>query len=494
MDVMCLIGCLGRLLFYVGLFVCAPIIALLFIVRIIIRRRSASLLEDLKSPQSGDVGSSKRRLVVGFFHPYCNAGGGGERVLWCTVRALQARYSFIKCVVFTGDVDVNDSEILEGARKRFNVELNNDIRFIFLKKRRWVEAKTWPFLTLVGQSLGSIVLGLEALWSLAPDVYIDTMGYAFTLPLFKWLGGCRVGCYVHYPTVSTDMLSKVRDQESGYNNRAFIARSWVLSYVKLLYYRVFAIMYRLAGTCSDVILVNSTWTYDHIVSIWKRPHVTFTVYPPCNTKTLTEIPLEDRQSVTGYFDIVSVAQFRPEKDHKLQLEAFHKFYKELPKAEKSKVRLILVGSCRDGSDNDRVDDLRHMVDKLGIHSSVYFKLNVPFDELMHLLASATIGLHTMWNEHFGIGVVECMAAGAVVLAHDSGGPKMDIVISWQEKPTGFLASDAVGYAKEMRRIFNMKPQKRMEIRQRARASVEHRFSEEAFEANIVRQTECLFAW
>lgn len=26
---------------------------------------------------------------VGIFHPYCNAGGGGERVLWCAVRALQ---------------------------------------------------------------------------------------------------------------------------------------------------------------------------------------------------------------------------------------------------------------------------------------------------------------------------------------------------------------------------------------------------------------------
>ena len=28
-------------------------------------------------------------VSVGFFHPYCNAGGGGERVLWCAVRAVQ---------------------------------------------------------------------------------------------------------------------------------------------------------------------------------------------------------------------------------------------------------------------------------------------------------------------------------------------------------------------------------------------------------------------
>ena len=33
----------------------------------------------------------------------------------------------------------------------------------------------------------------------------------------------------------------------------------------------------------------------------------------------------------------------------------------------------------------------------------------------------------MWNEHFGISIVEMMAAGLVVVAHNSGGPRMDIV-------------------------------------------------------------------
>lgn len=29
---------------------------------------------------------------VAFFHPYCNAGGGGERVLWVAIKAILARY------------------------------------------------------------------------------------------------------------------------------------------------------------------------------------------------------------------------------------------------------------------------------------------------------------------------------------------------------------------------------------------------------------------
>lgn len=42
-------------------------------------------------------GRKKRRgnekyFHIGLFHPYCNAGGGGERVLWCAVKALHNRY------------------------------------------------------------------------------------------------------------------------------------------------------------------------------------------------------------------------------------------------------------------------------------------------------------------------------------------------------------------------------------------------------------------
>ena len=34
--------------------------------------------------------------VVAFFHPYCNSGGGGERVLWAAVSAIQNKYNHLK--------------------------------------------------------------------------------------------------------------------------------------------------------------------------------------------------------------------------------------------------------------------------------------------------------------------------------------------------------------------------------------------------------------
>ena len=50
--------------------------------------------------------------IVGFFHPFCNAGGGGERVLWAAIRATQKRWPKAVCVVYTGDHDVNKASML----------------------------------------------------------------------------------------------------------------------------------------------------------------------------------------------------------------------------------------------------------------------------------------------------------------------------------------------------------------------------------------------
>lgn len=38
-----------------------------------------------------------------------------------------------------------------------------------------------------------------------------------------------------------------------------------------------------------------------------------------------------------------------------------------------------------------------------------------------------IGIHTMEYEHFGIALVEMMAAGLITIAHNSAGPAMDII-------------------------------------------------------------------
>ncbi|KAL3879469.1 hypothetical protein ACJMK2_031766 [Sinanodonta woodiana] len=458
--------------------VCIGFILLFTIAVLLLRywvhRRSRHLLPHLKVSQKGET-----IVTVGFFHPYCNAGGGGERVLWVAIRALQQRYPYVKCVVYTGDTYTSDQNILEKARQRFNIVLPKPVEFVFLKRRPWVEATKYPIFTLLGQSLGSIVLGFEALLSYVPDIYVDSMGYAFTIPLFRYFGGCKVGCYVHYPTISTDMLERVSQREATFNNASFVSQSAFFTYIKLIYYRLFAALYGLAGKRSDFIMVNSTWTFGHIKSLWQAGDRTVIVYPPCDVTEFIKISL-NRTSENELQNIISIAQFRPEKDHQLQINSFYEFLMKHTPLERLRYRLLLVGSCRDQNDLNRVEQLQVLCKELKIKDYVDFKLNVSFQELMDLMASSVIGLHTMRDEHFGIGVVELMAAGTVVLAHNSGGPMLDIVTTYNGNKTGYLANDVRSYADAMETIFKLSDEDKLKIRTNARQSVT-RFSESEFE-------------
>jgi len=421
-----------------------------------------------------------KRPTFAFFHPYCNAGGGGERVLWVAIRSIQKRYPHIQCVVYTGDTDAQPDDILARASQRFNIILPSRVEFVFLQYRSFVEASKYPYFTLLGQSMGSLVLGLEALYRFVPDTYMDTMGYAFTLPLFRYLGGCPVSCYVHYPTISTDMLDRVTARVAAHNNRQVISSSPLLSWCKSQYYKLFAYSYGVAGSRAKVVMVNSTWTSDHINSLWGVPAKTHILYPPCNIAEFMDIPLSHTRSKS----VLSIGQFRPEKDHPLQIKSFCRFVSGLADKEAEDYKLILAGSCRNEEDNMRVESLRKLAKSLNKGHLVEFRLNVPFSELKQLLAASMVSLHTMWNEHFGISVVEGMAAGTVMLAHDSGGPKMDIVVKHDDKPTGFLASDEESFAASMKKIFSMSDTDRELMCQNARDSLS-RFSEDEFDSIFV---------
>ena len=37
------------------------------------------------------------------------------------------------------------------------------------------------------------------------------------------------------------------------------------------YYHLFSGLYSLVGRCADLVLVNGTWTYNHIVAQWRQP-------------------------------------------------------------------------------------------------------------------------------------------------------------------------------------------------------------------------------
>lgn len=125
---------------------------------------------------------------------------------------------------------------------------------------------------------------------------------------------------------------------------------------------------------------------------------------------------------------LSVGQFRPEKDHAMQVRALAELRK-LSNTRKSSgndtpnglsyssfddVRLVILGSCRNDDDRRVLARTRALAVELGVEERVEFVVNCSYDELKGWLGRASVGLHTMWNEHFGIGVVEMMVSGVLV--------------------------------------------------------------------------------
>ena len=56
-----------------------------------------------------------KHVTVGFLHPYCNSGGGGERVLWCLLKALnEIRHADrLKCTIYTVETASNEDILMK---------------------------------------------------------------------------------------------------------------------------------------------------------------------------------------------------------------------------------------------------------------------------------------------------------------------------------------------------------------------------------------------
>lgn len=271
--------------------------------------------------------------LCAFYHPYCDGGGGGERVLWMMVDALLQDGTASKnlhIVIYSGSKK-SKKEILKHAKERFSIDLrnpylSNKITFVKLWSHVLTDAKWYPVATMICQCVASIIVGVECVLKLSPDFYIDTTGAAFTYPIFRVVSWpCKVLAYVHYPIISSDMLAKVREQRPNYNNSESISKSTTISTVKLAYYSIIASLYGFVGRFATEVMVNSSWTKNHIDGLWQTSSKL--IYPPCNTAMMEGISLEERRKEKSQaggpkYYVVSVGQFRPEKDHFLQLRAW----------------------------------------------------------------------------------------------------------------------------------------------------------------------------
>ncbi|EEQ27549.1 asparagine-linked glycosylation protein [Microsporum canis] len=480
----------------------------------------------------GDNGGSSSKLsgdgrnhndwagIVGFFHPFCNAGGGGERVLWAAIDAFQKRWPKAICAVYTGDHDVDKTTMLKNIERRFNIRLHPPtVVFLYLSTRKYVLSSTWPHFTLLGQSIGSLVLAHDAFTLLVPDIFIDTMGYAFASALSHYLfPKVPTGSYVHYPTISTDMLESLDDASGFKGLNSGAGKGWK-GIVKRRYWHAFARLYGWVGSTIDVVMCNSSWTSAHIQSLWlpsrrrrgNQYQTASVVFPPVAVSDLETIiiDLKSERDIRQPA-ILYIAQFRPEKNHALILHAFARFLKQYKAtAESRRVKdgkssidkdespssspqLILIGSVRhQTSDETHIYNLRLLAHELRIRDNTTFLCDASWPTVIENLRKSSIGVNAMWNEHFGIGVVEYQAAGLISVVHDSGGPKQDIVVDLDDEgATGFHATTEVEFAAAFEAALALPEAEKLAMRLRARKSAQ-RFSGQQFETKWLCEMEKL---
>lgn len=106
---------------------------------------------------------------------------------------------------------------------------------------------------------------------------------------------------------------------------------------------------------------------------------------------------------------VQIARFSPFKNQMLVVEALAR----LAPSDRRRIRVVFVG---DGS--ERLEVMAR-AEKLGLSEETRFLGFVPYERIPGLLAGADFGLFPSDNEGFGIGAVECLAAGLPVLTLDT---------------------------------------------------------------------------
>ena len=94
----------------------------------------------------------------------------------------------------------------------------------------------------------------------------------------------------------------------------------------------------------------------------------------------------------------------------------------------------------------------------------------------------------MSEEHFGITIVEMMAAGLVTIAHASGGPLRDI-IGASTKEVGFLASSETEYVDSVIRGMTKFSTQMLKYREGARHHVTEAFGVANFDSKFVHMTK-----
>jgi len=167
-----------------------------------------------------------------------------------------------------------------------------------------------------------------------------------------------------------------------------------------------------------VFIANSSFTAGFFKKYYGvNPYV---IPPPVNTEDiLSQSPLvpEERDNT-----VLSVTRISPEKHVENSIYLAVKLAKH-----RSRLRVVIAGSLSKYN-RDYYEYLKELAVKYGVDDLVEFKINLPRHELVDLYRRALVYFHPTPREHFGISIVEAMAAGTPTIIPVDSGSWADIAL------------------------------------------------------------------
>ena len=230
------------------------------------------------------------------------------------------------------------------------------------------------------------------------DIVINTHGDA--LP-YRISGNVAYLLYLYFPTF---LMNSTGGYGSNKYRKSFFWRAYFKPYSMITHYLAMR-----ATTRSNLILTISQFSREAIREAFPDVHP-YILYPPVDIERFS--PAYSQPINAREVKVLVVSRFSPEKRIENAIKIAHLLG--------AKIKFQIIGSLAPAN-RAYFKRLQQMIETYGLSQTVTLTPNASNKELIDSMSKSMIYLHTMIGEHFGVSIVEAMAAGLVPIVPAYGG-------------------------------------------------------------------------
>jgi glycosyltransferase involved in cell wall biosynthesis len=256
------------------------------------------------------------------------------------------------------------------------------------------------------------------------DVVINTHGDA--LP-YRISGATPYLLYLHFPTF---LMSSTASYASNKYRKSLFWRAYFKPYTLIT--QSLAVR---AITRSSLILTNSAFSREAIREAFADVHA-YVLYPPVDAERFSHAYSQTINAREA--KVLVVARFSPEKQIENAIKVAHLLGRN--------IKFHIVGSLAPAN-RPYFKMLQNLIETYGLTQTVTLTPNASNEELVDAMSKSMIYFHTMIGEHFGVSIVEAMAAGLIPIVPSYGGCSEIVPSEYQYHTLEEAAEYIAKYAK-----------------------------------------------